>query len=76
MKTRGFCILFRQLGLEGDAQIEAARALVKIIGKRRGGLCAANTSLTKLARSHATVVVLREPNSIGYDFLSQLALVC
>ncbi|KAJ1378169.1 hypothetical protein SESBI_48113 [Sesbania bispinosa] len=60
-KTRGFCILFGQLGLNQDAQQEAARALIRIVKNHGGELNAANAPLTRLSRSHAPAIVFREP---------------
>ena len=42
MKTKGCRILFGQLGLEGDVQIEAVRALVKVISRKGGDLYPTN----------------------------------
>ena len=68
MKTRSFQILFGQLGLEVDTLREAAQALVKVIIRGGKNMYTTNALLTKLARSNATVVVFREPSSMGYNF--------
>ncbi|KAJ1441597.1 Retrotransposon, unclassified-like protein [Sesbania bispinosa] len=67
-KTRGFRILFSQLGLDQEAQKEAARALTKIIKEKGGELCTANAPLTRLARSHATAILFKEPSPQGPEF--------
>ncbi|KAJ1427656.1 Retrotransposon gag domain [Sesbania bispinosa] len=67
-KTRGFRILFIQLGLDQEAQKEAARALTKIIKEKGGELCAANAPLTRLACSHVTTILFREPSPQGPEF--------
>ncbi|KAJ1396464.1 Ribonuclease H domain [Sesbania bispinosa] len=67
-KTRGFRILFSQLGLNQDAQQEAAKALVKIARNHGGEISAVNSPLTRLTRSHATVIVFREPVLQGPEF--------
>ncbi|KAJ1417475.1 Retrotransposon, unclassified-like protein [Sesbania bispinosa] len=60
-KKRSFRILFGLLGLDQDAQYEAAKALMRVIKDNGGELSTANAPLTKLARSHATSIIFREP---------------
>ncbi|KAJ1408497.1 Ribonuclease H domain [Sesbania bispinosa] len=67
-KTGGFRIMFSQLGLDQEAQKEAARALTRIIKEKRGELGAANAPLTRLARSHATAILFKEPSFQGAEF--------
>ncbi|KAJ1400903.1 Aspartic peptidase domain superfamily [Sesbania bispinosa] len=67
-KTRGFRILFSLLGLDQKAQKEAARALTKIVKEKGGELGTANGPLTRLARSHATTILFREPSFQGAKF--------
>ncbi|KAJ1406984.1 Aspartic peptidase domain superfamily [Sesbania bispinosa] len=73
-KTRSFRILFGQLGLDHDAQQEAAKALVGIIKNHGGELSATNAPLTRLARSHATAIVFREPMLQGVEFCNNKPL--
>ncbi|KAJ1423041.1 Ribonuclease H domain [Sesbania bispinosa] len=67
-KTRGFRILFSQLGLDQEAQKEATRALTKIIKEKGGELCAANAPFTRLNPSHATAILFKEPSPQGPEF--------
>ncbi|KAJ1397122.1 hypothetical protein SESBI_32028 [Sesbania bispinosa] len=67
-KMRGLCILFGQLGLHREAQQEAAKALVGIIKNHGGELGAINAPLTRLARSHTSAIVFREPVLQGLEF--------
>ncbi|KAJ1403359.1 Aspartic peptidase domain superfamily [Sesbania bispinosa] len=67
-KTRSFRILFSQLGLNHDAQREAAKALMGIVKNHGGEVSAVNAPLTRLARSHATAIVFREPTFQGEGF--------
>ncbi|KAJ1395126.1 Aspartic peptidase domain superfamily [Sesbania bispinosa] len=67
-KTRGFRMLFGQLGMEGDAQREAAEAIIHIGRKWGGHLGAVNAPLTRLARSHATTIIFREPPEASPQF--------
>ncbi|KAJ1407887.1 Aspartic peptidase domain superfamily [Sesbania bispinosa] len=50
-KTRGWRILFGQLGLSWDAQQEAAKALVKIAQNQGGELSRVNAPLTRVRRA-------------------------
>ncbi|KAJ1442176.1 hypothetical protein SESBI_00991 [Sesbania bispinosa] len=56
------------LGLDQEAQKEAARALTKIIKEKGGELCAANELLMRLTRSHATTILFKEPSPQGPEF--------
>ncbi|KAJ1419769.1 Aspartic peptidase domain superfamily [Sesbania bispinosa] len=67
-KTRGFRMLFGQLGMEGDAQREATEAIIHIARKWGGHLGAVNAPLTRLARSHATTIIFREPPEASPQF--------
>ncbi|KAJ1380854.1 hypothetical protein SESBI_45662 [Sesbania bispinosa] len=67
-KTRDFRILFSQLGLDQEAQKEAARDLTRIIKEKGGELGAANAPLTRLARSYATTILFKEPSFQGAEF--------
>ncbi|KAJ1410175.1 Nucleic acid-binding, OB-fold [Sesbania bispinosa] len=64
-KTRGFRMLFGQLGMGEDAQREAAKAIIHIARKWGGHLGAVNAPLTKLAQSHATAIIFREPANLN-----------
>ncbi|KAJ1377126.1 Ribonuclease H domain [Sesbania bispinosa] len=64
-KTRGFRMLFGQLGMGEDAQREAAKAIIHIARKWGGHLGAVNAPLTKLAQSHATTIIFREPANLN-----------
>ncbi|KAJ1412755.1 hypothetical protein SESBI_20189 [Sesbania bispinosa] len=67
-KTRGFGVLFGQLGLEHDAQKEAAKAIIHIVKKWGGDLSAVNAPLTRLARAHSTTIIFREPANMSPQF--------
>ncbi|KAJ1379934.1 Retrotransposon gag domain [Sesbania bispinosa] len=56
------------LGLRGEAQQEATRALVGLIKIHGGELGAANAPLTRLARLHASAIIFREPTLQGLEF--------
>ncbi|KAJ1413417.1 Retrotransposon gag domain [Sesbania bispinosa] len=63
-KTRGFRVLFSQLGLNQHAQQKAAKALVEIVKNYGGELSAANAPLTRITCSHATTILFREPSLV------------
>ncbi|KAJ1385748.1 Ribonuclease H-like superfamily [Sesbania bispinosa] len=67
-KTRGFRMLFGQLGMEENAQREAAEAIIHIARKWGGQLGAINAPLTRLAQSHVTAIVFREPAHLSPQF--------
>ncbi|KAJ1382881.1 Aspartic peptidase domain superfamily [Sesbania bispinosa] len=67
-KTRGFRVLFGQLGMGHDAQREAADAIINIARKWGGHLEAVNAPLTRLARAHTTAIIFREPTDISPQF--------
>ncbi|KAJ1397782.1 hypothetical protein SESBI_31574 [Sesbania bispinosa] len=67
-KTRGFRVLFGQLGMGHDAQREAAEAIINIVRKWGGQLGAANAPLTRLARAHAMTIIFREPADMSPQF--------
>ncbi|KAJ1375999.1 Ribonuclease H domain [Sesbania bispinosa] len=73
-KTRSFRILFGQLGLDHDAQYEAAKALMRIVKDNGGELSAANAPHTRLAQSHATAIIFREPTLQGTGFCHNKSL--
>ncbi|KAJ1397146.1 Ribonuclease H domain [Sesbania bispinosa] len=53
---------------EDNGQREAAKALAKVIQSKGGELSAMNAPLTRLARSHATAIIFREPAVIESGF--------
>ncbi|KAJ1416318.1 Retrotransposon gag domain [Sesbania bispinosa] len=67
-KTRGFMMLFGQLGMGQNAQKEAAKAVIHIVKKWGGELSAGNAPLTRLARSHSTTIIFREPADLSPQF--------
>ncbi|KAJ1396548.1 Retrotransposon gag domain [Sesbania bispinosa] len=67
-KSRGFRVLFSQLGLGQEAQMKAVGALTRIIKEKGGELGTANAPLTRLARSHATAILFKEPSFPGTEF--------
>ncbi|KAJ1404543.1 Retrotransposon gag domain [Sesbania bispinosa] len=67
-KTKGFRVLFGQLGLNQRAQKEAAKAIVQVVRTWGGDLSAMNAPLTRMARAHASALIFREPADLNPQF--------
>ncbi|KAJ1387880.1 Retrotransposon gag domain [Sesbania bispinosa] len=67
-KTRGFRVLLGKLGMGHDAQKEAAKVVIRIVRKLGGDLSVINAPLTRLARSHSTTIIFREPTDLSPQF--------
>ncbi|KAJ1399321.1 Retrotransposon gag domain [Sesbania bispinosa] len=68
LKTRGFRVLFSQMGLNPEVHKEAAMHVVRITKKHEGDVSAASAPLTRIAKAHASAIIFREPPSPSPQF--------
>ncbi|KAL4330252.1 hypothetical protein AHAS_Ahas13G0381500 [Arachis hypogaea] len=64
--------MFNQLNLEPHIQKEVARALIGVIQKHEKSLGGVNIPLTRLAKAHTNILVLRDPDSFNGEFYTTI----